>query len=98
MAYDANNDGKIDQQNEIDFTQWDPTATSDMQALRDVFDANDDGKLSASDASFSQFKLIVSNADGSTVATPIDGTAGRVNRYNSQTMVKKSRFIDLKAA
>jgi hypothetical protein len=47
LAYDANNDGKIDQQNEIDFTQWDPTATSDMQALRDVFDTNHDGKLSA---------------------------------------------------
>ncbi|CCJ07947.1 EF-hand domain-containing protein [Methylocystis sp. SC2] len=98
LAYDANNDGKIDQQNEIDFTQWDPTATSDMQALRDVFDTNHDGKLSASDAKFSQFKLIVSNADGSTVATPIDGTAGRLNQCNSQTRVKKSRFTYLNAA
>ena len=72
--------------------------TVDMQALRDVFDANHDGKLSASDANFSQFKLIVSNADGSTVATPIDGTAGRVKLYNSPTRVKKSRVIYLKAA
>ena len=64
----------------------------DMQALRDVFDANHDGKLSAGDANFSQFKLIVSNADGSTLATPIGGTAGGGNVYNSQTMVKKSRF------
>ncbi|MBI5013280.1 MAG: hypothetical protein HZC06_11425 [Methylocystis sp.] len=63
-----------------------------MQALRDVFDTNHDGKLSASDAKFSQFKLIVSNADGSKVATPIDGTAGGVKLYNSRTMVKKSRF------
>ena len=39
LAYDANNDGKIDQQNEIVFTEWDPTATSDTRALRDVFDA-----------------------------------------------------------
>ncbi|MCQ4191514.1 hypothetical protein [Methylocystis suflitae] len=87
------NDGKIDQQNEIDFTQWDPTATSDMQALRDVFDANDDGKLSASDANFSQFKLIVSNADSSTVATPIGGTAGRVNLYNPATRVMCVRHL-----
>lgn len=64
LAYDANNDGKIDQQNEIDFTQWDPTATSDMQALRDVFDTNHNGKLEAGDANFSRFKLIVSNPDG----------------------------------
>ncbi|MGJ0455034.1 MAG: hypothetical protein ACR65T_17665 [Methylocystis sp.] len=69
-----------------------------MQALRDVFGANHDGKLSASDANFSQFKLIVSNADGPTVATPIGGTAGGANQYKSVTRVKKSRSIYLKAA
>ncbi|MCQ4191517.1 hypothetical protein [Methylocystis suflitae] len=69
-----------------------------MQALRNVFGANNDGKLSAGDANFSQFKLIVTNAEGSTVATPIDGTAGGVKLYNSQTRVKKSRFTYLNAA
>ncbi|WP_158491318.1 hypothetical protein [Methylocystis sp. SC2] len=36
--------------------------------------------------------------DGSMVATPIDGTAGRVNLYNSVLSGKNSRFIYLKAA
>jgi hypothetical protein len=37
---------------QIVFAERDPTGTSDMQTLRDVFDANDDGKLDASDAEF----------------------------------------------
>lgn len=64
LAFDADSDGKITQKNEIVFTEWDPTATSDMQALRDVFDTNHNGKLDAGDAKFSQFKLIVVNSDG----------------------------------
>jgi hypothetical protein len=64
LAFDADNDGKIDQKNEIVFTEWDPSATSDMQALRDVFDTNQNGKLDSGDAKFSQFKLLVTNADG----------------------------------
>jgi hypothetical protein len=58
LAYDANNDGVINQKNEIVFTEWDPTATSDMQALRDVFDSNHDGKLDASDAKFARSRAI----------------------------------------
>lgn len=86
LAYDANNDGKIDQQNEIDFTQWDPTATSDMQALRDVFDTNHDGKLSAADANFSQFKLIVTNADGTqTLQTLAQAGIASINLIEDQT-------------
>ncbi|WP_159289192.1 beta strand repeat-containing protein [Methylosinus sporium] len=65
LAFDANNDGVINQKNEIVFTEWDPTATSDMQALLDVFDTNHNGKLDAGDAKFAQFKLVVTNADGS---------------------------------
>ncbi|MBU3890840.1 DUF4214 domain-containing protein [Methylosinus sp. KRF6] len=65
LAFDANNDGVINQKNEIVFTEWDPTATSDMQALLDVFDTNHNGKLDAGDAQFAQFKLVVTNADGS---------------------------------
>jgi hypothetical protein len=40
--------------------------SDDHEAIRAVFDSNHDGKLDASDASFSQFKLEVVNADGST--------------------------------
>ncbi len=65
LAFDANNDGAINQKNEIVFTEWDPTATSDMQALLDVFDTNHNGKLDAGDAKFAQFKLVITNADGS---------------------------------
>jgi hypothetical protein len=39
------------------FTEWDPTATSDMEALRSVFDSNGDGLL----ASLSTSKLIAQN-------------------------------------
>jgi hypothetical protein len=66
LAFDAQNDGKIDQKNEIVFTEWDKTAKSDMQALRDVFDTNQNGQLDSGDAQFAQFKLLVTNADGTT--------------------------------
>ncbi|QGM97488.1 hypothetical protein [Methylocystis parvus] len=64
LAFDANNDGLINQKNEIVFTEWDPTAASDMQALLDVFDTNHNGKLDSGDAKFSQFKLVLTNANG----------------------------------
>ncbi len=64
LVYDTNGDGKITQANQINFTLWDPTANSDMEALRGVFDSNHDGKLDAGDANFAKFKVLVSNADG----------------------------------
>lgn len=64
LAIDANGDGKIDQKSEIDFTAWDTTATTDMQALRDVFDTNHNGKLDAGDSRFADFKVVVTEADG----------------------------------
>ena len=38
--------------------------TSDMEALRSYFDTNGDGKLTSA---FAQFKVLVTNADGSTI-------------------------------
>ena len=64
LVLDLNGNGKIDRPTEFEFTAWDPTATSDMQALRDVFDTNHDGKLDAGDANFAAFKVMVTNADG----------------------------------
>lgn len=64
LVRDAGNDGVINQQNEIDFTSWAPSAKSDMQALLAVFDTNHDGKLSALDAEWSLFKVLVTNANG----------------------------------
>ena len=88
LFIDPNNTGKITEANQVIFTDWDPTAKNDMQALEDVFDTNHDGKLDAGDAAFSQFKLMVTNADGTTSVetlaqagiTSIDLNANSVNQ------------------
>lgn len=66
LVRDAGNDGIIELKEEIDFTSWAPSAKSDLEALRMAFDTNDDGKLSAADAEWSLFKVMVTNADGTT--------------------------------
>ncbi|RNJ48845.1 DUF4214 domain-containing protein [Methylocystis hirsuta] len=94
LAFDANNDGVINQKNEIIFTEWDPTAASDMQALLNVFDTNHNGKLDSGDQKFSQFKLVVTNANGTqTVQTLAQAGIASIdlkeNNYN-QTFVDGS--------
>lgn len=49
LFYDAGNDGKITQDREFVFTEWDPSAKDDMAALRSRFDSNTDGKLTGAD-------------------------------------------------
>jgi hypothetical protein len=66
LVLDLDGDGKIDQQKEVVFTAWDPTAATDFEALRDVFDANHDGKLNAGDLHWDDFRIMVTNADGTT--------------------------------
>ena len=66
LFFDADGDGALSQKREYVFTEWDPTANSDMEALRSYFDTNGDGKLTAADAAFAQFRVLVTNADGST--------------------------------
>lgn len=62
---EAGPDGIIDQAKEIVFTQWAPGATSDMQALRQVFDTNRNGALDAGDARWSEFRIWQdANSDG----------------------------------
>ncbi|WP_411892842.1 calcium-binding protein [Yoonia sp. SDW83-1] len=72
LFYDPDNLGAIVEKRQYVFTEWDPTATSDMEALRSYFDSNGDGVLDASDAEFAKFKLLVTNADGSTTAYALD--------------------------
>lgn len=68
LFFDANGDGKIGETREYVFTEWDPTATGDLEALRAAFDSNGDGRLTAADAGFAKFKVMVTNADGSQTA------------------------------
>jgi hypothetical protein len=49
-ARGANGDSQISERNEILFKDWDPTASGDLQALRNVFDSNQNGMLDAGDA------------------------------------------------
>ncbi len=56
----------ISQKREYVFTEWDPTAQTDMQALRARFDSNGDGKLTAADTDFGKVKGVVTGANGST--------------------------------
>ena len=66
LVLDLAGTGQITQRNQVVFTDWDPTATSDLQALADVFDTNHNGNLDAGDAQFASFKIMVTNADGTT--------------------------------
>lgn len=58
--------GAVTQADQVNFTLWDPSAKTDMQALEQVFDTNHDGVLNASDSSWSDFYVLVTNADGTT--------------------------------
>ena len=53
----AGGDGVIDQDRELVFTRWSASATSDMAALRQVFDTNHNGRLDPGDARFSEFRV-----------------------------------------
>jgi hypothetical protein len=66
LFYDAGNDGAITEKREYVFTEWDPTARGDLEAIRSVFDTNGDGVLTQSDTDFSKFKVEITNADGTT--------------------------------
>ncbi|QOZ33208.1 hypothetical protein XH92_17280 [Bradyrhizobium sp. CCBAU 53421] len=64
LFYDPTGAGQLTQANQVIFTDWDPSATSDMQALLDVFDTNHDGSLDSGDTNFGKFFVTVTNADG----------------------------------
>ncbi|QRY70596.1 hypothetical protein JVX98_31665 (plasmid) [Ensifer sp. PDNC004] len=68
LMVDADGDGKISNRKEIVFTDWDPSADNDMQALRQVFDTNGNGLLDAGDAQWTSFKVMVTNPDGTITA------------------------------
>nr|WP_312884078.1 hypothetical protein [Rhizobium laguerreae] len=59
LVFDADADGKISRSSEFAFTEWDSSATSDLEALKHVFDTNSNGKLDAGDAQWSKFRVDV---------------------------------------
>ena len=58
LVLDTDGNGQITQRNQVVFTDWDPTAKDDMQALRDVFDTNHNGMLDAAAVTWSRYKGI----------------------------------------
>ncbi len=68
LFYDPTGTGQLTQADQIDFMDWDPGATSDMQALEDVFDTNHDGSLDSGDTDFADFYVMVTNANGTQTA------------------------------
>ncbi|WP_103225272.1 hypothetical protein [Roseibium marinum] len=87
LYFDPDGRDEITEKRQFVFTEWDPTSTSDLEALASVFDSNGDGVLNAGDDAFGQFKVMVTLADGSTVSrtlaelgiTEIDLTADASN-------------------
>jgi len=66
LAIDKNNDGKIDQADELSFALWtaDPNDT-DVDGLSAVFDTNHDGKIDSADARFNDLRIWQdANGDG----------------------------------
>ena len=68
LFFDAGMDGRITEKRENVFTEWTQGSTSDLEAVREKFDTNGDGKLTAADSQWSSFKVMVTNADGTTTA------------------------------
>ncbi|MEI8703370.1 beta strand repeat-containing protein [Mesorhizobium sp. ISC15] len=72
LVLDADGDGKISRSSEFVFTEWDPTATGDLEALKSVFDTNHNGLLDSGDDRWSEFKVMV---DGQLVSLASLGIA-----------------------
>lgn len=66
LVLDVDGTGNVDSPRSFQFTLWDPTAKTDMEALSHVFDTNHNGTLDAGDARWADFKVLVTNADGTT--------------------------------
>ncbi|WP_280171313.1 adhesin [Agrobacterium pusense] len=59
LVLDADGDGKISRSSEFVFTDWDSSAAGDLEAVRNVFDTNHNGKLDAGDSRWAEFKVAI---------------------------------------
>jgi trimeric autotransporter adhesin len=74
------------------FALWDPSATTDMEALRHVFDTNKDGRLDSADHDWAAFRLLVTNADGTTTLETLG--AANVASINLQEDHTRRQYAD----
>ncbi|MDC3405954.1 hypothetical protein OAY01_05550, partial [Luminiphilus sp.] len=67
LVIDADSSGTINESKEYVFTDWSDTAETDLEAVAEVFDSNQDGVLDAQDDQFDQFAVWQdANSDGIT--------------------------------
>ena len=59
LILDANGDGVITRSSEFVFTDWDPSASGDLEAVKNAFDTNGNGKLDAGDKRWNEFKVSI---------------------------------------
>lgn len=59
LVLDADGDGKISRSSEFVFTDWDSSASGDLEAVKNVFDTNRNGKLDAGDSRWTEFKVSI---------------------------------------
>ncbi len=57
LAYDENGNGLIDQRGEIVFTEHAPGAATDLEAIRQAFDSDNDGLLTENDEAWDRFGI-----------------------------------------
>ncbi len=69
LVIDADDSGTINESREYVFTEWSETAETDMEAVAEVFDSNQNQVLDAADEAWSQFAVWRdANSDGITDA------------------------------
>ncbi|MCA1806807.1 MAG: hypothetical protein LC687_02925, partial [Actinobacteria bacterium] len=67
LVIDADGSGTVNASKEYVFTEWSETAETDMEAVREVFDTNNNGMLDQGDEAWSQFAVWQdANSDGKT--------------------------------
>jgi len=57
LVIDADQSGTVNEAKEYVFTEWSDTAETDMEAVAEVFDTNQDGVLDANDERFDEFAV-----------------------------------------